>query len=45
MERKFFFDEIYKDIIYSIQKFEDDNISDRYACLYNYFLDHKDIIL
>ena len=45
MERKNFYDEIYQDIICSIQKFEDEYISERYACLYNYFLDHKDIIL
>ena len=45
MERKNFYDEIYEDIICSIQKFEDEYISERYACLYNYFLDHKDIIL
>ena len=40
-----FYDEIYEDIIRSIQKFEDDDISERYACLYDYFLDHEDIIL
>ena len=45
MERKTFYDEIYEDIIRSIQKFEDDDISERYACLYDYFLDHEDIIL
>ena len=44
MERKIFYDEIYEDIIRSIQKFEDDDISERYACLYDYFLDHEDII-
>ena len=44
IEKKIFCDEIYKDIILSIQKFEDDNISERYACLYDYFLDHEDII-
>ena len=44
MERKTFYDEIYEDIIRSIQKFEDDDISERYACLYDYFLDHEDII-
>ena len=45
MERKIFYDKIYKDILRSIQKFEDDDISERYACLYDYFLDHEDIIL
>ena len=45
MERKIFYDEIYEDIIRSIQKFEDNDISERYASLYDYFLDHKDIIL
>ena len=40
----FFYDEIYQDIIRSIQKFEDYDIIERYACLYNFFLDHKDII-
>ena len=45
MEIKIFYDEIYEDIIRSIQKFEDDDISERYACLYDYFLDHEDIIL
>ena len=44
MERKIFCDEISKDIIRSIQKFEDGDISERYACLYDYFLDHEDII-
>ena len=44
MERKVFYDEIYEDIIRSIQKFQDDDISERYACLYDYFLDHEDII-
>ena len=44
IEKKKFCDEIYKDIILSIQKFEDDDISERYACLYDYFLDHEDII-
>ena len=44
MERKIFYDEIYEDIIRSIQTFEDDDISERYACLYDYFLDHEDII-
>ena len=32
MERKVFYDEIYEDIIRSIQKFQDDDISERYAC-------------
>ena len=41
MERKIF----YKDIIRSIREFEDYNISEQYDCLYDYFLDHKDIIL
>ena len=27
-----------------MQEFEDDDISERYDCLYDYFLDHKDII-
>ena len=45
MERKIFYDKIYEDIIRSMQKFEDDDISERYACLYDYFLDHEDIIL
>ena len=45
IERKIFYDEIYEDIIRSIQKFEDNDISERYASLYDYFLDHKDIIL
>ena len=35
MERKIFYDEIYEDIIRSIQKFEDDDVSERYACLYD----------
>ena len=44
MERNIFYDEIYEDKIRSIQKFEDDDISEWYACLYDYFLDHEDII-
>ena len=44
MERKNFYDEIYEDLICSIQKIEDDDINERYACLYDYFLDHEDII-
>ena len=44
MERNFFYNKIYEDILRSIQKFEDGDISDRYACLYDYFLDHEDII-
>ena len=28
----------------SIQEFEDDDISERYDCLYDYFLDYEDII-
>ena len=44
MERKVFHDEIYEDIIRSIQEFQDDDISERYACLDDYFLDHEDII-
>ena len=39
MERKKFYDEIYKDMIRLIQEFEDDDISERYDCLYEYFLD------
>ena len=27
-----------------MQEFEDDDISEWYDCLYDYFLDHKDII-
>ena len=30
--------------MFSIQKFEGDDISERYACLYDYFLNHEDII-
>ena len=45
MERKIFYDEIYKDIIHSIKKFGDDGISEPCACLYDYYLDHEDIIL
>ena len=44
MERKKFYDQIYEDIIWSIQEFEDDDISGRHDCLYDYFLDHEDII-
>ena len=44
MERKKFYGEIYKDIIWSVQEFEDGNISERYDCCYHYFLDHEDII-
>ena len=44
MERKIFDNEINEDIIRTIQKFEDGDISERYACLYDYFLDHEDII-
>ena len=35
---------IYEDIIRSIQEFEDGDISEQYDCLYDYFLDHEDII-
>ena len=44
MERKKFYAEIYEDIMRSIQKFEDGDISERYACLCDYFLDHEGII-
>ena len=44
MERKKFYDEIYKDITRSIQEFEDDGFSERYDSLYDYFFDHEDII-
>ena len=44
MDRKNFYDEIYQDILRSVQKFEDDDISERYACLYIYFLGYEDII-
>ena len=44
MERKKFYDEIYEDIIRSIQEFEDDDISERYDGLYDYFFNHEDII-
>ena len=44
MERTTFYDQIYEDIIQSIQRFEDDDISERYDCFYDYFLDHEDII-
>ena len=43
MERKKFYDEIYVDIIRSLQEFEDDDISERYGCLSDYFLNHEDI--
>ena len=43
MERKKFYDEIYEAIIRSIQEFEDSNISERYDCLYDYFLDHENM--
>ena len=43
MERKKFYDQICEDIIPSIQEFEDDD-SERYDCLYDYILDHEDII-
>ena len=45
MKRKKNYGEIYEDIIWSIQEFENDNISERYGCLYDYFLDRKYIIL
>ena len=44
MEKKKFYDEIYEDIIRSIQEFEDHDISERYDCLHDYFLDHENII-
>ena len=44
MERENFYDDIYEDIIRSIQVFEDDDISDQYECLYDYIFDHEDII-
>ena len=44
MKRKKFYDETYEDIIRSIQEFEDDNISEWYDRLYDYFFDHEDII-
>ena len=37
-------DEIQEDIIRSIQEFEDDDISERYDCLYDYFFNHENII-
>ena len=43
MERKKFYDQIYEDIIRSIQEFEDDD-SVQYGCLYDYSLDHEDIV-
>ena len=45
MESKKVYDEVYKDIIRSVQEFEDDNISERYDSLYDNFLDYEDIIL
>ena len=44
MERKRFYDEIYEHIIWSVQEFEDGNISEWYDCFYDYILDHEDII-
>ena len=44
MERKKFYNEIYVDVIRSIQEFEDGDISEWYDCLYDYFLDHEDFI-
>ena len=44
MKRKKIYDEIYEDIIRSIQEFQDDDIIPLYDCLYDYFLDHEDII-
>ena len=44
MERKRFYDEIYEDIIRSMQKLEDGYISERYACFYDYFLDLEVVI-
>ena len=38
------YDEIYEDITRSIKEFEDDDISEWYDCLYDYFLDHENII-
>ena len=35
MERKNFYDGFYEDLIRSIQKIEDDDINERYACLYD----------
>ena len=43
MDRKKFYDGFYEDLIRSIQKIEDDDINERYACLYDQFLDHEDI--
>ena len=43
--RENIYDEIQKDIIRSIQEFEDDDISEWSGCLYDYSLDHEDIIL
>ena len=44
MERKLFYDEIYEDIIRSMQKLEDGYISERCACFYDYFLDLEVVI-
>ena len=44
MKRKKFYSEIYKDIIRSLQELEDENLSEWCDCLYDYFLDHGDII-
>ena len=43
-ERKEFYHKIYENMIRSIQEFEDDNISEWYDCLHNYFRNHEDII-
>ena len=43
MDRKKFYDEIYKCIIQSIHEFEDDDDSEWYDCLYHYFLDQYKI--
>ena len=43
MERKKFYDQIDEDTIRSIQELEDDD-SERYDCLYDYILNHEDII-
>ena len=37
MESKKIYDEIYEDIIRSVQEFEEDNISERYDSLYDNF--------
>ena len=44
MERKRFYDEIYEHIIWSVQEFQDGNISEQYDGFYDYFLDYEDII-